>query len=74
MRNIYFKILISIVIFLWIVYFIQYYYKIETFTPRINSIYNPTVRKINNIYEKFMNPIKEIPKTIINKIYKYKYL
>jgi hypothetical protein len=71
MTKIYLKILISIVIVLWIFYFIQYYYKIEPFTPRLNSIYNPTVRKFNKIYENFMNPIKGTIKTILNKMYRY---
>ena len=71
MTKIYFKILISIVIFLWIFYFFQHYYKVETFTPRINSIYNPTVRKVNKMYENFMNPIKNTIQIIFNKIYRY---
>lgn len=71
MTKIYFKILISIVIVLWIFYFIQYYYKMEAFTPRINAIYNPSVRRINKIYENFMNPIKGTINIILNKMYRY---
>jgi hypothetical protein len=71
MTKIYLKILISIVIVLWIFYIIQHYYKIEAFTPRLNSMYNPAVRKFNNIYENFMNPIKGTIKTILNKMYRY---
>jgi len=71
MTKIYLKILISIVIVLWIFYFIQYYYKIESFTPRIKSIYNPWVRNINKIYENFMDPIKGSIITILNKMYRY---
>ena len=52
-------------------YIIQDYYKIEAFTPRLNSIYNPLVRKFNNIYENFMNPIKGTIRTILNKMYRY---
>jgi hypothetical protein len=71
MTKIYLKILISIIIVLWMFYIIQDYYKIEAFTPRLNSIYNPLVRKFNNIYENFMNPIKGTIRTILNKMYRY---
>lgn len=71
MTKIYFKLLVLIVLVLWITYFIQYYYKMEPFTPRINSLYNPSVRRFNQMYENFMNPIKGTIKSIFNKIYRY---
>lgn len=57
-RNIYFKILISIVILLWLIYFIQNYidnYKKETFIPTLKEFYRPRIRNINQRYEQFMN-------------------
>ena len=59
MRKIYLKLLIGIVIALWIIYFIQSYSVLlnnslnEGFTPRINSIYRPYIRSINQQYETF---------------------
>ena len=70
MTKIYFKILICMVIVLWMFYFIQDFTKMEPFTPEINAIYNPSVRKLNKMYENFVNPIKETPKLILNKFYK----
>lgn len=58
MRKIYLKIFIGLVILLWIIYFVQIYianYKKETFTPRLNSIYRPYIRKANQKYENFVN-------------------
>lgn len=59
MRKIYFKILIAIIIILWIIYFIQNYTyvftKNEGFTPKINSLYRPYIRSINQNYETFVS-------------------
>jgi hypothetical protein len=44
-------------------------YKVETFTPKINAMYRPYVREINNKYESFMNNYG--PDVIINKLKKW---
>jgi hypothetical protein len=53
-KHIYFYILISIVILLWVIYFIKYYSK-EGFTPKINGTIRPYMRNIRNGYEHFTN-------------------
>lgn len=52
-----FKILIGIIIVLWAIYLIQSYTLSlnEGFTPQINSLYRPYVRKMNQHYETFIN-------------------
>lgn len=57
MRKIYFKILIGIIALLWLIYLIQTFIPTqnEGFTPKINSLYRPYVRTINNNYESFIN-------------------
>ena len=52
-----FKILIGIIIILWVIYLIQRYSSNlnEGFTPQINSLYRPYVRKMNQHYETFVN-------------------
>lgn len=56
MSNKYLKILISIVILLWIAYFIQSYIdKKEPFVPRLKELYRPYIRNMNQSYEHFMN-------------------
>jgi hypothetical protein len=72
MRKIYFKIFVSIIVVLWIIYFIQTYTSSinnEGFTPKINSLYRPYVRHINNKYETFINNYG--PNIIINKLKKF---
>ena len=70
MRNKYFNILVSIIVILWIIYFIQTYLIInEGFTPKINSFYRPYVRNIRNKYETFINNYG--PNIIINKLRKW---
>jgi hypothetical protein len=71
MRKIYFKIFVGIIIVLWIVYFIQTYIFLisEGFTPKINSLYRPYVRNMNQTYESFMNNYG--PNVIINKLKKW---
>lgn len=57
MRKIYFKIFVSIIILLWVIYFIQTYTSMlsEGFTPKINSLYRPYMRNMNQTYESFVN-------------------
>ena len=43
--------------------------QVETFTPKINGMYRPYVRHINNKYESFMNNYG--PDVIINKFKKW---
>jgi hypothetical protein len=71
MRKIYFKIFIGIILFLWVIYFIQTYSPIlnEGFTPKINSLYRPYIRTINKKYETFVNNYG--PNIIINKLKKW---
>jgi hypothetical protein len=71
MRKIYFKILVSIIILLWIVYLIQTYTPIlnEGFTPKINSLYRPYVRNMNQTYETFVNNYG--PNIIMTKLKKW---
>jgi hypothetical protein len=74
--NKYLKILIGIVVFLWIIYFIQMLiaskYKNkwkEGFTPRIRGIYRPYVRTMNRGFESFVNNYG--PNVIMNKLRKW---
>jgi len=74
MGKIYFKLFIGIIISLWIIYFIQYFifepnYSVETFTPKINSMYRPYVRTINSNYENFVSNYG--PNVIMNKLKKW---
>jgi hypothetical protein len=69
MRKIYLKILIGIIIALWIIYFIQSFSKVESFTPRINSMYRPYIRRFNQHYENFMNKYNK--DVILNKLKKW---
>lgn len=71
MRKSFFKLLISIIVILWIIYFLQIYFtKInEGFTPKINSLYRPYIRNINKVYENFINNYG--PNVIINKFKKW---
>jgi hypothetical protein len=54
-RKIYLKILISIIIILWLIYFIQTYTNKESFVPRLKEIYRPYIRNMNQRYEQFVN-------------------
>lgn len=66
----YLTILISIVILLWLIYFIQSYTKnTESFTPKINSMYRPYIRQMNQHYETFKNNYS--PHIIVNKLKKW---
>ena len=67
MRKIYFKIFVSIIILLWIIYFT--YYTAEGFTPKINSLYRPYVRNINQTYETFVDNYG--PNVIMTKLKKW---
>jgi hypothetical protein len=69
MRKIYFKILVGLVVLLWVIYFIQCFTKYEGFTPRINSLYRPHIRRFNQGYESFVNNYG--PKVIMNKLRKW---
>jgi hypothetical protein len=71
MRKIYLKILIGIIILLWAIYFIQSYFVSfkEPFTPKINSLYRPYVRKANEKYESFISNYG--PNVIITKLKKW---
>ena len=71
MRKIYFKILIGIIAILWVIYFIQSYISImnEGFTPKINSLYRPYVRNMNQTYETFVNNYG--PNVIMTKLKKW---
>jgi hypothetical protein len=69
MRKIYFKILVGLVVLLWVIYFIQSFTKYEGFTPRINSLYRPHIRRFNQVYESFVNNYG--PKVIMNKLRKW---
>jgi hypothetical protein len=59
MRRIYLKIFVAIIVLLWIIYFIQTYTHThvlnEGFTPKINALYRPYVRHMNQTYESFVN-------------------
>jgi preprotein translocase subunit SecG len=78
--NKYLKILIGIVVFLWIIYFIQMLIASkktsknknkwkEGFTPRIRGIYRPYVRTMNQGFESFVNNYG--PNVIMNKLRKW---
>lgn len=71
MRKIYFKIFIGIILILWFIYFIHTYTSFinEGFTPKINSLYRPYVRHINQNYETFINNYG--PNVIMNKLKKW---
>lgn len=70
MRKIYLKTLVTIIILLWAVYFIQsYFVKNEGFTSQISSMYRPYIRTMNNHYETFVSNYG--PKIIINKLRKW---
>jgi hypothetical protein len=71
MRKIYFKLFVGIIVVLWIIYFLQtYIFSInEGFTPKVNSLYRPYVRNINQTYESFMNNYG--PNVIITKLKKW---
>jgi hypothetical protein len=69
MRKIYLKLLIGIILILWVIYFIQTFTKSEGFTPKINSIYRPYVRKISTSYETFISNYG--PSIILNKLKKW---
>jgi len=69
MRKIYFNIFFSIIILLWIVYFVQSYTQYEGFTPQIHGLYRPYVRKFNQHYEYFINQYG--PQIIFNKLRKW---
>jgi hypothetical protein len=70
MRKIYFKLFISIIVVLWIIYFIQSCRKFdEPFIPKINSLYRPYIRNINQIYQKFIDNYG--PTIIITKLKKW---
>jgi hypothetical protein len=71
MRKIYFKIFVGIIVVLWIIYFIQTYIFLvsEGFTPKINALYRPYVRNMNQTYESFMNNYG--PNVIITKLKKW---
>jgi hypothetical protein len=71
MRKIYFKIFVGIIAILWVIYFLQtYIFSInEGFTPKVNSLYRPYVRNINQTYESFMNNYGS--NVIINKLKKW---
>ncbi len=71
MRKIYFKLFVGIIVVLWIIYFIQTYIFLvsEGFTPKINSLYRPYVRNMNQTYESFINNYG--PNVIINKLKKW---
>jgi hypothetical protein len=71
MHKIYFKIFVGIIVVLWIIYFLQTYIFLisEGFTPKVNSLYRPYVRNMNQTYESFMNNYG--PNVIINKLKKW---
>ena len=71
MRRIYLKIFLTIIILLWIIYFIQTYTSVlnEGFTPKINALYRPYIRNINQIYESFVNNYG--PNIIMTKLKKW---
>jgi hypothetical protein len=70
MRKMYLKILIGIIVFLWVIYFIQSFAnKREQFTPKINSMYRPYIRTLNQTYENFVNNYGS--NIIINKLKKW---
>jgi hypothetical protein len=73
MRKIYFKIFVGIVILLWVIYFIQTYTSLlnvnEGFTPKINSLYRPYIRNINQTYETFVNNYG--PNVVMTKLKKW---
>ena len=69
MRKIYLKLLIGIIVVLWLIYCIQSYNtQVEQFTPKINSLYRPYVRDVNQKYETFVSNYG--PQVIINKLKK----
>jgi hypothetical protein len=70
MRKIHLKLLIGIIVILWIIYFIQHFAnKYEPFTPKINGIYRPYIRAINQTYESFVSNYGS--NVIINKLKKW---
>jgi hypothetical protein len=69
MRKIYLKLLIGIIVILWLIYLIQWYNtQVEQFTPKINGLYRPYVRNMNQKYETFVSNYG--PQVIINKFKK----
>ena len=72
MRKISLKLLISILIVCIIIYIVQLFVKTnnyEPFTPKINSLYRPHIRKFNQIYETFINTYG--PNVILTKLKKW---
>ena len=75
MRKIYLTLFITIIIILWIIYFIQsykplfYIENIEGFTPQIHSIYRPYIRNFNQKIETFIHNYG--PNVIITKLRKW---
>ena len=71
MRKIYFNIFVGIIVILWSIYFLQTYTSIlnEGFTPKINSLYRPYIRNMNQSYETFVSNYG--PNVIINKLRKW---
>lgn len=79
MRKIYLKLLIGIVVLLWVIYFIQMLLAsnintnanttFEAFTPKINGLYRPYVRKMDQHYESFIGDYG--PKVISTKLRKW---
>jgi hypothetical protein len=68
-KHIYFNILITIIAILWIIYFIQSFTHIESFTPKIHSMYRPYIRSINQQYESFASDYG--PNVVMNKLKKW---
>jgi hypothetical protein len=71
MPKIYLKFLIGIIVLLWIIYFIQSYFvsSKEAFTPKLNALYRPYIRKMDRRYESFVNNYG--PSVIITKLKKW---
>lgn len=68
MRNIHLKIFIFIIA-VFIIFFIIFSKRYEGFTPKINSLYRPYLRNVNQMYESFVNNYG--PNVIITKLRKW---
>lgn len=67
MRNTYLKTLLAIIGLLWLIYFLQYFFKKkETF---VSSMCRPYIRNLNQKYETFVNNYG--PNVIMTKLKKW---
>ena len=69
MRNKYILCIVSIILLVWIIYFLNHAKIEEPFTPRIRAFYRPHVRNITQYYDYIQNEYG-LP-VIMNKLRKW---